>query len=401
MISSKKKKLNWLELCPDVLRCVFGKLSFTDLNRAKLVCSSWYSASRGCVPRNQIPWLILFPEANNNNKTNSNKSSCVLFVPDDRDKVYKTRDLGFDFAQSCCLATYGSWLLMMDIDWNLNILNPLTGEKIDLPLTEYHKGSPPPPYAQPYHFDFDPEHEDLYPSLACLWIDHVSKDYLVAWRMVEKILVNKTGSNTWQEISRCFVSTWRREQLVYEHKTQKLYFHQDGSVVKSWCFSGDDDRPQLVSEDYPPIVYAYWDFLPDRSKDEDELYVKEYVDSRLNIVVSRVSGQVLKVACAVQKSKRWFFLVYRMHPIDLNWEVVDSLGDEALILDMGITVIAKDIPGIKSNSIYFSGLDYGRNNPDHIFVFDLNTHKIETLPLCVFSSIPFSDARWFFPGFSS
>ncbi|CAA7060188.1 unnamed protein product, partial [Microthlaspi erraticum] len=121
----------------------------------------------------------------------------------------------------------------------------------------------------------------------------------------------------------------------------------------------------------------------------------------LNIVVSRVSGQVLKVACAVQKSKRWFFLVYRMHPIDLNWEVVDSLGDEALILDMGITVIAKDIPGIKSNSIYFSGLDYGRNNPDHIFVFDLNTHKIETLPLCVFSSIPFSDARWFFPGFSS
>lgn len=123
---------NWSELCPDLLRCVFERLSFTDLNRAKSVCSTWHCASRGCVPkRNQIPWLILFPREDDNN----NKSSCVLFIPDDRERVYKTRDLGVDFVRSCCLATYGSWLLMMDPMWNLNILNPLTGERIDLPCT--------------------------------------------------------------------------------------------------------------------------------------------------------------------------------------------------------------------------------------------------------------------------
>ncbi|KAG2333335.1 hypothetical protein Bca4012_017020 [Brassica carinata] len=87
-----------------------------------------------------------------------------------------------------------------------------------------------------------------------------------------------------------------------------------------------------------------------------------------------------------------------MHPVELTWEVVDSLGDEALILHMGITVVAKDVPGIKRNSIYFSGLDGGSTNPHHIFVFDLTTREIEPLPQCVLSSIRFSDACWFFPG---
>ncbi|KAJ4871618.1 F-box protein [Raphanus sativus] len=93
---------------------------------------------------------------------------------------------------------------------------------------------------------------------------------------------------------------------------------------------------------------------------EEELYLKEYVDSRLYIAVSTVSRQVLKVVNVLQKSKRWLFLVYKMHPVELTWEVVDSLGDEALIIDMGITVVAKDVPEIKRNSIYFSGLDDGR-----------------------------------------
>lgn len=391
---SKKSKLNWSELCPDVLRCVLERLSFTDLSRAKSVCSSWHSASRGCLPkRNQIPWLILFPRNEEDNR-------CVLFVPDDRDKVYRTRDLGLDFVRSCCLATYGSWLLMMDIHYNLNILNPLTGERIDLPLTEYNKTL----LAQdPSPFLFDMKLEDMRPSLACLWIDDISKDYIVVSKMVEELVFTKKGDHTWRRICPTY-DGWQGEQLVYEHKAQKLYFLRCGNGVKIWCLSGDD--PQQVFEDYAPIEYVFWDFLPDRSKDEElylkeeELYVEEYVDSRLNIAVSTVSGQVLKVANAVQKSKRWLFRVYKMHPIKLTWEVVDSLGDEALILDMGITVVAKDIPGIKRNLIYFSGLDYGRENPDHIFVYDLTTHKIEPLPQCVFSPIHFSDARWFFPGFS-
>lgn len=384
MDQSKEKRnetFKWSELCPDLVRRVFERLSFPDLNRAKSVCSSWHSASRLCTRnQNQIPWLILFPR----NDDDNNNGSFVLFVPDDRDRVSRTRDLGVDFGRSCFMATYGSWLLMMDIHLNLYILNPLTGEKIVLPVTKSALSI------------------DMIPSLACLWIDDRSKEYVVVWEMAEKLVFTKKGNNTWRRIG---ANTYYRygKQLVYEHKFQRLYFYGN-YVVKVWCLSGDDPLEEL--EYYPPLQFAFWDFLIDRGKDEEtylreeKLYMREYVDSRLNLAVSTVSGEVFKVANAVLKSKRWLFCVYKMNHINLCWEVIDSLGDEALILDMGITVVAKDVPGIKRNSIYFSGLDDGRTNPDHIFVFDLTTHKIEPLPQCVFSSIQFSEARWFFPGFS-
>ncbi|KAG2333336.1 hypothetical protein Bca52824_004516 [Brassica carinata] len=380
-MTQSKKNVNWSELCPDLVRCVFQQLSFTNLKRGRLVCSSWRTALRGCVPeRNQIPWLILFPR-----KKNNSSSSCVLFVPEDRDKVYKTRDLGADFVKSSCLATYGSWLLMLDTRWNLYILNPLTGERIDLPTTDYAR------YQRRPSDDIKPR--DL---VACLWVDDRSKDYLVACEMCYPVFTKK-GNHSWRRFGE-----GGYKQMVYEHMSQKLYVRRYNSYpVKVWSFCGDD--PQQVFEDnYPPVEYAFWDFLRKDDEElylkEEEFYVKEYVDSRLYIAVSTVSRQVLKVVNVLQKSKRWLFLVYKMHPVELTWEVVDSLGDEALILDIGITVVAKDIPGIKRNSIYFSGLDDGRKNPDHIFVFDLTTHEIEPLPQCVFSSVHFSDARWFFPG---
>ncbi|KAG7575637.1 F-box domain [Arabidopsis thaliana x Arabidopsis arenosa] len=384
-----KKKVNWSELCPDLLRCVFGRLSFTDLNRAKSVCSTWHCASRGCVPkRNQIPWLLLFPREDD---TNNNKSSCVLFIPDDRDRVYKTRDLGVDFVRSCCLATYGSWLLMMDPMWNLNILNPLTGERIGLPLTE--------------SFVHEKARPRLKTSIACLWVDEKSKDYLVVWSMSHTFMVfTKKGSNTWRRLINNVGWAESDEHMVYNHKAQKLYVYRNAEAVSIWCFSEDDPRRVFEAKYSNSIGVHYGDFLPVFTKDnvsqwteEEDVYLREFVDGWVNIATT-VSGQVLKIASTVQRSKRWLFSIFKPQGLTNRWDRMNSLGNEALIFDMGITVEAKDIPGVKRNSIYFSGVGYGRNNPDNIFVFNLTTHMIEPLPQCVFSSIDFSDARWFFPG---
>ncbi|CAF2069373.1 unnamed protein product [Brassica oleracea] len=96
---------------------------------------------------------------------------------------------------------------------------------------------------------------------------------------------------------------------------------------------------------------------------------------------------------------RWQFCIYAYDPLTKTRERVNDLGDEALILDMGFTVVAKDIPGIKRNSIYFSGInmDHQSKDPEHIFVYDLGTQTTERLPQWVVSSVGFSDARWFFP----
>ncbi|KAG7547166.1 F-box-like domain superfamily [Arabidopsis suecica] len=354
----------WSELCPDLLRSIFEQLSLTNLNRAKLVCRSWNSASRGCVPkRNQIPWLIVFPEKNENNSSNN----CVLFVPDDKDKVYKTRDLGVDFAQSCCLATYGSWLLMYDHLQNLHILNPLTLERVDLP----HSASIFPNKRNP-NFRCN--------RSACLWIDDITKDYLVVWLIDYKSYFAKKGDDTWLP-----AGLFWNDQIIYNHKDHKVYQYSS-SYLCVWDFASD-------------IPHVDKHHLPVRSTDHQ---IGD--DNRFNLVshqiVTSLSGEVVLVKIMHHYNLPiWRFRVYELNLLTETLVKIDSLGDAAIILDMSITVVAKDIPGIKKNSIYFSGLDHPTTDPKRKFVYDLNTGAIERLPQCVFSSMLFSDSRWFLPGF--
>ncbi|CAD5328239.1 unnamed protein product [Arabidopsis thaliana] len=361
----------WSELCPDLLRSIFEQLSFTNLNRAKLVCRSWNSASRGCVPkRNQIPWMILFPQKSENNSSNN----CVLFVPDDNDKVYKTRDLGVDFAQSICLATYGSWLLMFNHLRNLYILNPLTLERIDLP----HSTSINPNMCYP---------NSKYYRSACLWINNITKDYLVVWPIYNKCFFTKKGDDTWRFAPACHIRM--KDQIIYNHKDHKVYQYASYGFIYVWDFSSDIPH---VDKHLPAVSFISGREIGDKNK---------YYRISHQMVMS-LSGEVVVVKIMhYYDLSRWRFRIFELNPLTQRWVKVDSLGDAAIILDMGITVVAKDIPGIKKNSIYFSGLNHPLTDPECRFVYDLTTGTMEPLPQCVLSSMLFSDSRWFLPGFTS
>ncbi|ESQ47156.1 hypothetical protein EUTSA_v10028086mg [Eutrema salsugineum] len=95
----------WCKLPQDLLRLIFERLGFADFQRAKTICSSWLLASKISQPNNEIPWMILIPKDNNYG---------LLLNPEEKDKVYKTQYLGNDFGNSFCVATYRSWLLMLD-----------------------------------------------------------------------------------------------------------------------------------------------------------------------------------------------------------------------------------------------------------------------------------------------
>ncbi|CAN6975955.1 unnamed protein product [Brassica oleracea var. botrytis] len=142
------------------------------------------------------------------------------------------------------------------------------------------------------------------------------------------IFYTKKGSRSWRLVS----EGMSYKKMVYEHTSQKLYVSSFYNCpVQVWSFSGDE--PQQIFGDCPPDgMHLLLGFLPDRSKDEElylkerKFYMEEYVTSRLYIAVSTVSGQFLKVVNMLQKSKKWFFLVHKIHPTELTWEVVDSLG---------------------------------------------------------------------------
>ncbi|VVB12133.1 unnamed protein product [Arabis nemorensis] len=328
----------------DIMRLVFERLGFADLERAKCVCSSWQSASKQSKPNNQIPWMILFPK---------DKNYCLLFNPEEKDKVYKTQDLSNDFGKSFCVATYRSWLLMQpqkdsmeDCQYNLYILDLLTLERINLPTFESEYGLPS----------------------SILWIDEKTKDYIVIGMVDEEdAVVFKKGDNSWKQmpqlsgIEGCF-------NMVY--KNHKLYCLNNLSGLRM----------------RPPGT------LPDEVS---------FAHSKNNVVVT-VGGDILIVTSLCQyMSKIWKFRIYKMDSSKGNkWEEIFSLGDEAILLDLGITVIAKDIEGIKGNSIYFKGNAFeGGYDENDIFIFNIDTKKVEQPHQFVCSSVPCYDARWFLPSF--
>ncbi|KAJ4912517.1 putative F-box protein [Raphanus sativus] len=269
----------WSDLCPDLLRSVFGLLSFTNLK-------SWNSASRSCVPKkNQIPWLILFPKEN---QTNSN-NNCVLFVPDDKDNLYKTRDLGADFTQSSCVASYGSWLLMLDHFQNLYIINPLRLERIDLPHSYLSKK------------------DIIRPCPACLWIDSITKNYLVVWIVRHGMVYTRKGDGRWRTGSIGPVQD--AEKNFYNWKDQKVYITTNFSrEVFIWDFS--DDIPRQSGSLLPFSIYAL--------RDDGPIHWARvlYFDS---MIATTVTGQVLFVACLFQDS-RWKFCMCGYDPLNKTWE---------------------------------------------------------------------------------
>lgn len=142
----------------------------------------------------------------------------------------------------------------------------------------------------------------------------------------------------------------------------------------------------------------------------DELMVKgiflhrgEVFYTKITHLVVTVTGKPLRVKSIIRSdSDVWSFRIYKMNSSNSNWKKVTSLGDEAILLDLGITVLANAKDGIKRNSIYFNGV-YDRYDRDwsekDIFIFNLDTHEVERPHRSICSSIQSSDARWFVPNF--
>lgn len=121
----------------------------------------------------------------------------------------------------------------------------------------------------------------------------------------------------------------------------------------------------------------------------------------LNNLVVTVDGDVLIVNSVPESmSYIWNFKIYKMGlSKGSKWEEVVTLGNEAILLELGITVLAKDMEGIKRNSIYFNCSDLiNLYDENEIFIFNLDTKKVKQLNQFVCLSVQ-CYARWFLPSF--
>ncbi|KAF2543259.1 hypothetical protein F2Q68_00029345 [Brassica cretica] len=198
--------------------------------------------------------------------------------------------------------------------------------------------------------------------------------------MHDRMVYTRKGDGRWRRTTSLFPAARVAQQIIHNSKDHKVYIAPDISLrVFVWDFS--DDIPRQNGYILP--FYVGRDALVDGGTID---WGRGYYFRRM--IATSVSGQVLLVACMEQDSI-WEFRIYAYDPLTKTGERVNDLGDEALIFDMGFTVVvAKDIPGIKRNSIYFSyfNIDHQSKDPEHIFVYDLHTRTTERLPQWVVSS---------------
>ncbi|CAH8271044.1 unnamed protein product [Arabidopsis lyrata] len=282
----------------------------------------------------------------------------MLYNPQEEENVYTIQDLGVD----PCLASCGTWLLMSDPRLNLYLVNVLNLERINLLAIESQRDQL---FSKPLGFykycagrHFASKAEMIgYPATdkAVVWIDEKTKDYVVAcsWGAHRHTAFCKKGDCEWRQIPPLLGCS----DIVL--KGHKLYiYYEDGRI-------GISDLKFLTKT------------------------------AQTNIVIT-ISGDILMVASVLKRSDlSWHFRVYKFNSANNDWEQTVSLGDQAVILDLGITVQASsDIQGITRNSIYFSGLQSSQKD---VFVFNLSSQKIQRFSASSISSRPFFNARWLFP----
>ncbi|CAE6015164.1 unnamed protein product [Arabidopsis arenosa] len=212
----------------------------------------------------------------------------------------------------------------------------------------------------------------------------------------------RKGDDHYREIS-TRVGVQRELRGVYDMvlKGYNLYVFSTREFIRHLDLSGqDEDGFKDVSEKHKLPMWR-----PRLSMDELERIKKNKVISFNESIVVTRSGLVLLVytyELGTSERHRMFHL-YKRDPKDLDPDTYDtrlvevhSLSDEALFLDLGITVPADHTLGIEPNSIYFTRGDricHKESSCLDICVFNLTTKTIKRFP----KLNVMKDAQWFLP----
>ncbi|CAH8353484.1 unnamed protein product [Eruca vesicaria subsp. sativa] len=320
-----------------------------------------------------------------------------MYNPEE-DRVYETKN-DYRF-----LGSSGKWFLVVDSRLDLYIINVFSNERIRLPPLERVKSSL-------YNierlggdkgFELFIEEATPYNSSAnilvttkdlraVLWVDEKKRDYVVVWgfEACPYLRFWKKGDVHYREIStQVDLRFYGLKDMVL--KGYSLYVHSEPRYTEHLVLSGHDSF-EVVSKMLWPLL---------RTDEYERPTRANKIFSLINNIAVTTSQEVLMVQTLAYESfsfeRHRMFHLYKEQ--DTKFIKVDSLGDEALFLDLGITVPADHTLGIEPNSIYFTRDDrfcHKRDSYIDICVYNLATKTIKHFPSL--SNLKLKDAQWFFP----
>uniref|UniRef100_A0A1J3E1B2 F-box protein n=1 Tax=Noccaea caerulescens TaxID=107243 RepID=A0A1J3E1B2_NOCCA len=336
---------------------------------------------------------------------------CRLYSPGE-DMIYETKS---DFSGYRFLANSGKWFLAVDSRSKLVIVDVFSEERIDLPPLESIKGGRCKfEVAGDQKFNVRLINDTVFFSSAMvedvedlrglLWVDDKNGDYVVVWQFECSEFVGycKKGDDHYREIN-----TRKGPRLELQGlcdmvlKGYSLYVLTKRDFIRHLDLSGGQDGFKDVSENHR---LPMWTPCLSTKEEYERLRAIKLISSTNSIAVT-TSGEVLYVRSNAYETSTLerprTFRVFKRDPKDLHPSTydtrlveVDSLGDEALILDLGFTVKV----GIEPNSIYFTRGDRILHNKVSCLdmcVYNLATKTIKRFP--GLSNLKVKDAQWFLP----
>ncbi|KAG2308911.1 hypothetical protein Bca52824_028659 [Brassica carinata] len=360
-------EVNWSELHADVLQLILERLNIITYVGARTVCKNWYAVCKRITSvQDKSPWLIIFPAGR------PKCGSCLVldfctFLLTGKYKFYKLHNLGNDFSTHRCIATSGSWLLMLDLRSSLYVLNVFTRERIKLPPFESHQGRLRVERRRDTTFIINKSsvtaRNAINKTNAVLWVDEKTKGYIVVWSIgFSYMMYTRSGFDFWREIPTREGPENLHGCQDIAYKDNKLYVLSRQNQIRILDFS--QELPLAL-----PNNVEHNPFTNDRPW-------------RVKIGVT-VSDNVLMVKNRLNKILK----ILKMDSEGTSWDTAETLEGEAWIMDLGVTVPA--VNGTKPNYIYYSKDKY-------VYWGDVSTQELR-MALDVNSNRKFSYARWFIP----
>ncbi|EOA25553.1 hypothetical protein CARUB_v10018898mg [Capsella rubella] len=292
------------------------------------------------------------------------------------------------------LANSGNWFLVIDRESSLYIIDVFSkGTMTSLPSLESIRSSTSIVKRVGNTSFIRETSQGIFKDLSrdnvrgLLWVDESGKDYVVVWFFDlfghSYISFCKKGDSHYTDIpliNRDFPWSYGFSEMVL--RGYHLYLYTSRCYVRLLDLSGREGFRDITEGRPFPMLSCH-------------------VSCDSSIAVT-TSGEVLLVES--DPCNRSFFRIYKkdtslVDPDAIAHTVleVDSLGGEALLLDLGFTVPANHALGIEPDSIYFTRHFRPcqcRDRDLDICVYNLATKTIKRFQ---FGDMKIMDARWFFP----
>ncbi|KAL1196440.1 F-box protein [Cardamine amara subsp. amara] len=330
----------------------------------------------------------------------SGSPGLILFEKDGSYALYNPkegkieRNLG-DFSGCRLLANSGNCVLLLDSGSNLYIKDVFSEKKISLPSLDSIMPCTSSVKRVGDRGFVRKDSDCTFTGLTCddvrglLWVSESGKEFVVVWLFDRPghpyISFCRKGDTHYTDISLFFRdSHWLDGLSFMVVKGYRLYISTNRRYVRILDLSGEQGTFKDMTGFKPFSMLSDYDLW----------------DS--SIAVS-TSGELLLVES--DPCDRTCFRVYKNNPdiqdpFSSSYSLldVDSLGGEALLLDLGITVPANPTLGIEPDSIYFTRhyrpCQCTPRDLD-ICVFNLATKTLQRFPHL--SDMNLMDARWFLP----